>query len=851
MANIIAYTPPTPRLEPRRGPPRVLLAASLCLVVLSAGGKALARQVGPILDPVQGSTILATDALLLPSGEHLSSMADLWLVEVTNLQQSGAQSARLDPVRLSAHGHSFKQWRFLIDGIDITDPSQPGSPLVQLPMGAWQSLTFRSLWTASPHTAWRLSPALRPSSATPESDATSAPGAQTVATQVRIQGSHILGGGTWIPRGFMDREPAIDHGATPIRRGLRRGGEISLSTGPPQQRLFLSLVNNVYRYPTLVDETGKLLDDRAQQVVIGGTTTLGRNTSMFWAVQTESRRFSGAQYRFSRELSSRRNSQRLVAGLTHIIDLGDFHPVRLRLGAGWAQDRRRSNSADAVQVTDLQGEWALLHRPRWPGQDQRGFIDAGLQWRIAGIDIQAKARLWRARSDWRPPGGSVSGDGDTGELMIASTAEGLFGAPISPGMGPDIGATQTVFAGPSEQRLSGRSIRWQAERLWHLGDGRLTVNGAVDGAVVGSSGKDQLQLWWPGAGVLWQQPLAGGEFYTFLRHEPLRLTHEVARFLSPEGLSAVRYRWRDNGDRLPQPEERGEVLNRSGNPWHGQADGLRRPSNSQWGVGWHTPLFSGFRASLNGAIRLLHNRFTVEYDRASRSSFRLQGDNGLFERDMGDPSVGQEFFLLSNDKRVHPWVGSELQLRTADDDSTARGWFMSLALSGYWSLATTPFGLFPDRNDTGVINEVSADPNKQLRQSGRPDSDRSFGINLLAGTDLGGLHPSLTGWQWSTAIRYRDGEPMTSFEVHDLPQGPTVVMGVDRGDPVPRFTFHMTIDVKTRYRTSYGALTCTLYNVLGSGTEIVEDTRAGPSYRISLEMVPHRTLSCGVELLLP
>ncbi len=797
---------------------RVLLA---CLFIYSFLRIAHAEQLGPKLDPVRGSEVSAEDILRLPSADDISSIADLWLVEVTNLQPTGAQSGTFDPVRLSAHGQSFTQWRFLIEGSDITDPATPGAPLIQLPTGMWKGLRFRSLWTASPQSEWTLK---RPNTEN--------------SIQLSVHGSGYVGGSTWVPTGFMDREPAIRFGATPFRRGLRKGGDVSLGATYGAHTIFLSLIDNTYRFPTLADKGGQPLNDRARRFSGAVLSNFFKNTPMLFAIQSDFRKYAGAQYRFPTALTATERSQRLLFTISRNIQFNTLNPLKLRAAVGWAIDRRKATQKTSALVTDLQEEWFLLSRPIWPGRVQRAFVDATAEWNFADIQLKATARVWRSTNTLRPPGNIVAST-----YLRQNTA--------------DKGAYVTVFDKSTQQKLTGQTIRWQAERLFSIGKGALTLHSALDGSIVGSRATNArlsgLNMWSMAGGLLYERALGGGKFFSFLRYEPWRLTQNAASFVAPDGPTGKRYQWRDDGDLLPQEGEytQNTLLNRTGNAWRRAAKGLNRPGSGQWGFGWHTPSFSNFEASLTGNVRLLFNRFTVGYDKDTANSFTKigTGQDAVFYRDLSDPSVGQEFFILKNDRRVHPWVGTEMQLRTKADNSSP--WFMSLAVSGYWSFAATPFGLFPDRNDTGIINEISADPNSRLRAYGRPDSDRSFGINLLVGSRLEAVHPVLHGFEWSALIRYRDGEPMSQFSVRDLPQGPTAVMDVARGDPIPRFTFHMTLDMKLRYRTKAGALVCNLYNVVGSGTEIAEDIRAGDTFRTSLEMVPHRTVSCGYELSMP
>ena len=165
---------------------------------------------GPTLDPIAGERIGRDELSCLPSGRHLGAVFDVWFNHVITQQSSGGGMAFFDPLRLSSHGRSWRQTRFHLDGIEITDPARPGEPLFELPYAAWDGLAYRSLWTARPGVDLNF-------------------GAETPAKWLLTGATgKDIGGGTWIPRGLLDREPATEHGATPERRRLRAVAELSL-----------------------------------------------------------------------------------------------------------------------------------------------------------------------------------------------------------------------------------------------------------------------------------------------------------------------------------------------------------------------------------------------------------------------------------------------------------------------------------------------------------------------------------------------------------------------------------------------------------------------------------------------
>ena len=45
---------------------------------------------GPVLDPIAGEHVGVAERKILPAARHLGSIADLWFVQVVNMQNSGA-----------------------------------------------------------------------------------------------------------------------------------------------------------------------------------------------------------------------------------------------------------------------------------------------------------------------------------------------------------------------------------------------------------------------------------------------------------------------------------------------------------------------------------------------------------------------------------------------------------------------------------------------------------------------------------------------------------------------------------------------------------------------------------------
>ncbi len=783
-------------------------------------------------DPFEGTVFTARERDILPSGQHLGSLADTWLVETTSMQAGHNGIALFDRLYVSSHGRSWTQQRYLLNGIEITDPAQPGQPLIELPHGAWDQLRFRSLWTARPGFEWRVeipSPGARP-----RLDA-----AGGWATDV--------GGGTWVPAGLMDREPALRTGASPTRRALSggSGGELDLhlpNLGIPT-RIFFERLEHTHLYPTLThDDGGQLLDDAERTTLLGGTRWWlgGVPLELLAVYQGIGRTHEGAQARHPELLTHTRHSDALVVGLGTELRLTGGVQVDLRAGLGWRDETWTPNGQDP-QVVDLVEQWTWLERPRFGEQLERRRLDlsatvtrGALRLSLSGFaaDLTSRADIPGQRSATTYLGAS--------EPTARAVSVTHFGTPQV-----------------AEEWLAGSRLALEAEpHLWGL-DWRLYA--AIDQSAVGTPGATGLMFVDPAVGVAMIKDWADHRFFLLLRREPELLTAQVSSFLDPRRPSGTEHAWLDDGDLVPEAGETGSLIRRLGGDAHGLRSDLRRPTSNHLALGWRSPRFGPFRFSVTGISRLLLDRFMVRLAGARYQPLTITdpGGDGLGEqlgadgeaqrlivygREPGDE--GEERYLLSNADAPDWFVGAELQLATVG----TRWWFMSLGLSGYWDVGGAPFGLYADRNDPGVIDPASADPNAQVNARGRYDHDRAFGANLLVGLAPQGVLEGLTG---GVVIRYRDGEPMTRIlVVEDLPQGPTAVMAVPRGDPMPRFTFALTLDVKVSYTFAIDPFVvmaqCEVLNLLGSGTELAENIATGESFRRSLEMVPGRTVRIGL-----
>ena len=603
---------------------------------------------GPTLDPIAGQRIGRDTLSCLPSGRHLGAVFDVWFNQVISQQISGGGMAFFDPLRLSSHGRSWRQTRFHLEGIEITDPARPGEPLCELPYAAWDGLAYRSLWTARPGVDLDFR------SETP--------------TTWLLAGStgRDVGGGTWIPSGLLDREPATQYGATPERRRLRPVAELSVGRAwqlgdTSRLRLVGSVVEHERRYPTLRSSDGRNIVDRARR----GTFALrhrlddGRtqiNTTVF--AQASGRSHEGAQYRWEQPLTLDTSSR--VWG-AHLRWARSTNKLAVFTGVTGRSDDERPDHETPV-VRDLESEWLYLARPRTAEDLGRWRFDAGADWEWKGWTLRMRGAHSR-----------IDLDVHTQSLRGISYLRGAA-------RGHSVAHSLELAAPDLRHALWGREARVDVARDLRLGGVMLQVVTALDHAAVGARRGPRLGYWSPAGGAALSTACGRAECFALVRHEPMSLTRDVSEFLSPEGASTTHV-WDDDGDLVPEAGEAGTLLARSGGAFHTMGNDLTRPSDSHFAFGLRTPRLGAFRAVVTGVGRWLSQRYTVRLSDPSVYSpieLRSAGNQRVtaFAKDLS--SAGEETYLLVNDADRSRYLGMEIQLHT---EATPR-WFVNLSASG-------------------------------------------------------------------------------------------------------------------------------------------------------------------------
>jgi hypothetical protein len=149
-------------------------------------------------------------------------------------------------------------------------------------------------------------------------------------------------------------------------------------------------------------------------------------------------------------------------------------------------------------------------------------------------------------------------------------------------------------------------------------------------------------------------------------------------------------------------------------------------------------------------------------------------------------------------------------------------------------------------NDQGLIGELFQDPNTTSQADGANFFDRSYVLKWS------GTYAAPRDIWFSFTANYRDGQPFAGLIVQpDLTQGPEIIQSYRRGRT--RFTFTVLFDtlIEKRFaiRGRRAALWLAVYNLANLNEEVEENPVLGsPVFRASTALQPPRTFRVGFRM---
>jgi hypothetical protein len=358
------------------------------------------------------------------------------------------------------------------------------------------------------------------------------------------------------------------------------------------------------------------------------------------------------------------------------------------------------------------------------------------------------------------------------------------------------------------------------------------------------------------------------------RYGGMRLTAGFARYYhilpaayadyaNPTALGGSLYRWNDkNHDGVFQPGEEGILLRVFGGPYTTVDSNLQRPFMDEWGLGLEHDLRShvqvGVKALQRDTRHLVHtvnirvppSAYTpVKVIDPGDDNIPGTGDDRTLTVFNQDPrTLGQDRYLLTNP----PGLNARYRgLETSITGRLAERGFFSVSFAAYKSEGDGNPGNSALENDVGIIGSLFNDPNTLINSRGRLFFDRAYVAKVAA------YYRSPLGFHLGSVISYFDGMPFgRRLIIPDFNQGPFFVMATPRGEPGGlRTQYALNFDQRVSREFALGGVArvtalVDVFNLLNSNKNLSELDISGPSFsqRRPLDVQNPRAFRIGIRL---
>lgn len=350
----------------------------------------------------------------------------------------------------------------------------------------------------------------------------------------------------------------------------------------------------------------------------------------------------------------------------------------------------------------------------------------------------------------------------------------------------------------------------------------------------------------------------------WLRISCARYFYELPLYFLTYGNSAslggLAYPWKDaNGDRKFQEGEEGSLWRREGPAFSRIDPDLERPRTDEYAVSLtkffgrtFVLTFAGFYRQTRNLVETVNTG--VPLDAYSKVSIYDPGDNripgdhddlNLTVFNQNADTLGRDFFLLTNPKgpspRVTRYRGLDLTLVKKFSPMTV--FFFSATATE--AVGTTSPGNTEWENDDNIVGALDDNPNALLFARGRVRFDRAYTARL------GMSFPLPLGFRLAALAKYYDGQPFArKIIVTGLNQGPFYVQAFPRG--VARYEFNLTLDIRLekslKWGPGKGRIFLEGYNILNLAQATEENEWTGPEFplRYATEVQSPRVFRLGI-----
>lgn len=745
------------------------------------------------------------DVTFLPASSHTGSIIEYWYLSGVLANADTAGFSLTEKNQINMHGSSGLWQRFYINGADITDPANPGSPVIDIPIHAWQTFSVNSIITPFHEQRgfnWNINPSDERKS-------------------VNLSFMHNMGGPTFIPAGTFDREPGDKWGASEERRQFKPGYEGSLYysltgiNGQPalifaesviHQRKFLQLNNEISSRSTAIFTQNI---NAHNMLLLGYQLKTRENEGIEWNNKPENTLKGYRQGTFIQWINENANHHTYMAG-AGFSSLGyDSHSSQMSRSL---EEEIHDAELPVPEKNLAFYSSVFLRRDKLSlplGLKNKGY--AAINFRFEGI---AEKKSYPSN------------------VFTHTYADS---------------ALNVLLLEPAHYSYNFISIIRPVAGIKHDA-GNWNIDGwaglAYEGAL--SSRRFLFDRIDPVGGIKTTYLFKSikSEFYIGAQHEAIRINLSEISFINQDSLSGTYYGWNDlNNDGLYQAGEESGVLSRTGGSYHTIDKDLKSPVMEELSMGFLKHFSKTYSSSIHATTRLIRNLYFVRYDPAFNAGYtqvnRYDTEIGyLYDRQPG--TYGQELYQLTNNPEDSMYFSLEIQVIKQQLKSW---WFFNFSVGTYFHLASPPPGNGPFFNDIGQISESTADPNNLLYGPGRTDYDRGYMANLIMGFEI------IENLSLTNVLHYRDGQPFAAYIIAEgLSQGPIAVIDDEIADGfkgIGRYTFYLSWDIRIRYQWEMEknpwALSLDIYNLLDSRVPLYERLIRDNRYRRPAENIPPRS----------
>jgi hypothetical protein len=801
--------------------------AVVLIALLSSAAAARAQNAENIRVPPLGST-LTVDALadLPSSGGNLFTLLDTVIPEVISDRVDSGGLNVGGAARIGAHGSSWTQTLFRLDGVDINSGDGSGAPMLLPGVVMWDRVDVAtgllpidinapglaiSLTPRRPTATWTSAVEGLAAGPSPATGAWPKHAAPAIARVQSAANASVLFSGPLVP----DRVGIVLAGtwngasrferAEPTTVDARQAAAFTHIVYTPNDR-------NEARVVGWLQRTSAPLESRlafAQPAAV--EERQGAHVQLTVEHRTPADRIWSAFAGYS----VRERALNLAPGPSIVIDRLTDGPAQALLYPGASTDTHWSAGVrfNATESRDAsQPPYAPTIGAEMSGTGVR--MRPAFSGRIGETINGLPSRIWEFSESTVPS--------QWNETTIAAYAAERF--QVHPCVALDLGL-----------------------RFEHL-------NGSAAG-VSGVSWNDLL----PRAGLRWRLTDVGHiAVVAGYRRTAHRLPLTDLAWSDPAAPTGGVYRWNSalSAVHAPAASERGALVARVG-PGAGTAatfstidPALKRPHMDELTLGFEGRPMPDMVFRLMAIGRLERNLIGVVNTGVPESAYTVLPfpDPGLFGENQILPvfnrpvsTFGADRYLLTNPSDDQTtFVGAEL----TGQRQTERLFLLFGVTAGRSEGLSANRGFRAIENDAGLVGEVLTNPNARTYAQGRLFNERGYTIKVA--TVYRFAHDVRVG----LAARYQDGEHFSRLAIANLNQGPELVRAFRNGRT--RFTFTGTLDARVQKGFTSGkwriALVLEGYNVLDMAYEIEEFQLTGPQSRATTAIQPPPSLHAGIRI---